>query len=159
MSDYILGRFIRWLHCLYHFLPWGDNWKIGKTHCYIDFYDGSSLVNQVIPHTIACTCGKVFRSRDKEYFEQWDGLRRTAMAKEYDGPCGQSFLSRHTRSTALYSLGWLIGLLAPSTISSFYFGCPSWIGGTFGVLTVVAVLSYLVAYGYFAYTRSRPPTN
>ena len=62
------------------------------------------------------------------------------------------FLSRHTRSTALYSLGWLIGLLAPSTISSFYFGCPPWIGGTFGVLTVVAVLAYLVAYGYFAYT-------
>src|SRR6266478_5387534 len=64
----------------------------------------------------------------------------------------QSVFSHSSRSTVLKPLGWIISILSASTISSFSFGAPMWIGTMFGTFSGLSMLLYLVAYVFFALT-------
>lgn len=59
-----------------------------------------------------------------------------------------------TRSTVLNPLGWLIALLLPATISSFYFKTPTWLGITLATLSFLSVLLYFFSYVYFMFKDS-----
>lgn len=65
----------------------------------------------------------------------------------------RAFLEQATaqgsRSTALNPLGWLIAMLLPATLASYYFDLPPGISLTLGILMVIAVVAYVVAYFYF----------
>lgn len=67
-----------------------------------------------------------------------------------------SFLHRAmesgSRSTVLKPLGWLIVICASSSIASFRFSAPVWMGTTFGALGAFSIILYLVAYVYFGLT-------
>jgi hypothetical protein len=73
------------------------------------------------------------------------------MPDEFRELFGRVF-AENAKSTALKPLGWLVTILSASSISAFYFKSPSWLGATFGALTAVSIVGYLVAYAYFAYT-------
>lgn len=57
-----------------------------------------------------------------------------------------------SKSTVLKPLAWFIAICASSSISASYFSSPDWLCGTFGVLCIIGMLMYLVAYIYFAIT-------
>ena len=56
-----------------------------------------------------------------------------------------------TRSTVLNPLGWLIALLLPATIGSFYFKTPTWLGVTLAILSFLSVILYFFSYIYFMF--------
>lgn len=64
----------------------------------------------------------------------------------------QSAFSQGSRSTVLKPLAWIISILSASTISSFSFRAPIWVGTMFGVFSGLSMLLYLVAYVFFAWT-------
>ncbi len=56
-----------------------------------------------------------------------------------------------TRSTVLNPLGWLIALLLPATIGSFYFKTPTWLGVILAILSFLSVILYFFSYIYFMF--------
>jgi len=53
-----------------------------------------------------------------------------------------------SRSTALHPLGWLLALLLPSALASFYLKLPSWVGTSLLIGVGVAVCLYIFSYLY-----------
>jgi hypothetical protein len=64
----------------------------------------------------------------------------------------QQMIAPGSRSTVLKALGWLIALTLFGAISAFRLSSPIWFAGTLGVLALVSVVLYMVAYVYFAIT-------
>ena len=67
----------------------------------------------------------------------------------------RAFLEQATkqgsRSTALKPLGWLVAMLLPATLASFYFETPDWLGPTLCSFTGLSVASYLGSYFYLLF--------
>lgn len=61
-------------------------------------------------------------------------------------------LASGSRSTVLKPLGWLVALTLAGSISSFHFGSPSWFSNAIGVLSIISIILYFVAYVYFGIT-------
>lgn len=58
-------------------------------------------------------------------------------------------ISEGSRSTALKPLGWLVAMLASTTLAAFYWTTPRWIGTIFAIFTIITVITYLGSYLYF----------
>ena len=56
--------------------------------------------------------------------------------------------AKGTKATVLKPLGWMMLILVSSTLSSFYFNTPKWVGYLFGGFSAITMLLYLVAYLY-----------
>ena len=65
----------------------------------------------------------------------------------------RAFLEQATaqgsRSTALKPLGWLVAMLLPAILGSYYFDTPPWLGFTLCLLAIIVIGAYLFAYFYF----------
>ena len=68
----------------------------------------------------------------------------------------RAFLEKATaegaKSTALKPLNYILALLIPATLLSFYANLPSWVGVTFIAFLGLVLVAYLGAYIYFMLT-------
>ncbi|MBS4090522.1 hypothetical protein [Pseudomonas rustica] len=64
----------------------------------------------------------------------------------------QQALASGSRSTVLKPLGWLVALTLAGAISAFSLNPTIWFSNVLGVMCVLSIILYIVAYIYFAIT-------
>lgn len=64
----------------------------------------------------------------------------------------QQALSTQSKSTVLKPLAWLIALTLTASVAMYRFSLPGWLAGTVGVLCILSIVLYIVAYIFFALT-------